>query len=461
LKKRLDHRVVTLVALGLAVGALAVGCSTRPEISEELPLAGNHSPGDLIMVTSDTTSDGFHYLEPEISPNGQRVAFTADWLAIYKGDLPDPVPLIRSLVVKPVEAQLQPTEELGETGAALVWLGTYFFDAGDSPIQESPGNIRQKGSPTWLDDENLVCWMDTPRGARLFRLPVPAGYGAESQIFPEVLFYEPDDGKIIGWRYWMHRSPAISPDGRWIAFSRFGYEMVDSLSSYTQQSICVVPVPGAGERADYMIQLTDGAAICDAPAWSPDGSRITFHATPDIVGDGSPYFSVELFTVDFDTTGFAQDGAVELNKNILQLTDSPPEAGNPIAIRNMNPTYAPDGSRIVFVSDRRAPTITLHERNIWSIPPDASLPASILFFSRNDDVDPSFVPGRSDALVLSSAMGFPTEMLDRLELEALERIAQENPQLDPIVVADRAASERTQLEFFARVMSHLYVFSNW
>ncbi len=72
--------VVSYVVL-LAV-ALAVGCSTKDDPSEVLELCGNHSCGQLAMVTIDTSKDGFQYLEVALSPDQAKVAFTADWAAI-------------------------------------------------------------------------------------------------------------------------------------------------------------------------------------------------------------------------------------------------------------------------------------------------------------------------------------------------------------------------------------------
>ena len=80
--KKLDPRAGSLVAVTAAVALLAIGCSLEPEVSETLDISGNHTTGDLVMVTSDTSSDGYQYLEPDLSPDGTRLAFSIDWLAI-------------------------------------------------------------------------------------------------------------------------------------------------------------------------------------------------------------------------------------------------------------------------------------------------------------------------------------------------------------------------------------------
>ena len=65
--------MVSYVVL-LAV-ALAVGCSTKEDPSEVLDLCGNHSCGQIAMVTIDTSKDGFQYLEVALSPDQSTIAF--------------------------------------------------------------------------------------------------------------------------------------------------------------------------------------------------------------------------------------------------------------------------------------------------------------------------------------------------------------------------------------------------
>lgn len=460
---RYDLRLPTLTILMSIAALLAVGCTTRPDVDEDLPLDGNHSVGELTMVTSDTSSNGFQYLEPEVSPDLSRIVFTADWQALpAMGTTPDPIPTLRQLVVTTNESQDQPLSYLAESGTKLVSVAGYTYSQGGESSFEQPLNNRDKGGPTWIDDEHLLFWMDTPRGSRLFQAQIPLDMAAGEVIMHSMIIREEQDDWITSWKYWIHRSPAVSPDGQWIVFSRFGYANPDSLQDYTKQSLWAVRMPAFNEFATEMIQLTDGAAVCDAPAWSPDGTQISFHGTTDIMGPAqsgdSDSWSLELFSIDFDPVA-AEAGSVVLNDNLTQLTSSPPPSGSPILVRNMKPNYSADGSMIVFTSDRRAPTITLRERSLWQIPSDGSLEPELFFFSRYDDVDASFLPGSNSTVVLSSAMGFPTEMLDRLEQEAIERLAAENPDWTEVRVLETALAERQELEFFERVMSHVFVFT--
>ena len=118
-------------------------------------------------------------------------------------------------------------------------------------------------------------------------------------------------------------------------------------------------------------------------------------------------------------------------------------------------------STVYFVSTRRAPTTTLHDRNIWTIPADGRLEPQIFYFTREDDVDPFVMPdGR---ILLSSALGFPTEMLDRLEEEAYQKWVvindEQNLGLTEVEMRTLAANEIQNLTFFTGVMSHIYTFA--
>jgi len=465
--KRLDMRILLVAAAALAMFLVAVGCTTRPEASETLTMEGNHSSGDLAMVTADTSSEGYQYLEPEISPDNQRIVFTADWGAIPpSGQLPDPIPLNRQIVLVPVGVRQEAQLAITDAGAVLVHMRPIRFRIGDSSVSIDPHVLQQKGQPTWIDEDNIVVWIETPRGARLFRCYVPAGLTSDQLVEPEVIFREPsDDEQFTDTPFWEHLSPAISPDGKWVAFSRFGYVDVDSLNSTTGQSIWVAEMPIQGEVSGLAFQVTESASHVDAPSWSPDGRRLVFQAAMDLVQQTNDVYTKEIFTVDFDTTGFAAEGEIELNRNLTRLTYSPPQEGSPIYVRNERPTFSPDGTRIIFGSDRRVPTLTFVDRNIWWIPEDGSLDPQLVFFTRSDDVDAMMTGGPGNEILLSSAMGFPTEMLDRLWEENVERLlTTEQPDgtyLNLVQAESIATGEREELEFFEGVMSHLYLLTNW
>jgi dipeptidyl aminopeptidase/acylaminoacyl peptidase len=80
-------------------------------------------------------------------------------------------------------------------------------------------------------------------------------------------------------------APAVSPDGRSVAYTITRYDMETNRG---RTDIWVVPVAGGTPR-----QLTSGSASSSSPAWSPDGRQLAFLSSRG--GDGS---QVWLLPVD-------------------------------------------------------------------------------------------------------------------------------------------------------------------
>jgi Tol biopolymer transport system component len=108
-------------------------------------------------------------------------------------------------------------------------------------------------------------------------------------------------------------TPAWSPDGRRVAFTRSG------AAQFGWGDVHVMDADGAN-----VMRLTQ-ADHGRAPAWSPDGHRIVFHDLCD--GDSCLH-----------VRNASADGGI------------PVRLGNPRGY-NADPAWSPDGSRIAFVSD--------------------------------------------------------------------------------------------------------------
>jgi TolB protein len=136
-------------------------------------------------------------------------------------------------------------------------------------------------------------------------------------------------------------TPAWSPDGSLIAFTRatFTSSIEPHVAVYTVDPI------GGGER----LLIEDAAE----PAWSPDGSRIVFTSTRDRYGETcfhecSP--SGEIYVAHTDGT------------DPRRLTKSQAD--------DRSPSWAPDGRKIAFVSDRS--NRANHENEIYVMAVDGS-----------------------------------------------------------------------------------------
>jgi TolB protein len=114
--------------------------------------------------------------------------------------------------------------------------------------------------------------------------------------------------------------PALSSDGSQIAFLTSRHDP-DSSFPNLKYEIYVMSSDGSHPR-----RLTTTDAAEDHPAWSPDGSRLTFDADYD--GDGY----AEIYAMDPDGT------------NLIQLTSN--QANDQFA------DWSPDGTQIAFSSDR-------------------------------------------------------------------------------------------------------------
>ena len=111
--------------------------------------------------------------------------------------------------------------------------------------------------------------------------------------------------------------PEWSPDGQKIAF-----ESDRELFS----DIFVMSADGSRQT-----NVTNNRAFDRSPTFGPDGDKIAFDSNLS-AGVGNPTGDTEIFTVNLDST------------DLRQLTNN--------TARDLHPDYAPDGRKLVFVSDR-------------------------------------------------------------------------------------------------------------
>lgn len=473
LRIRSRTRAVVLSYVVLLGLALAVGCSTKEDPSEVLDLCGNHSCGQLAMVTVDTSKDGFQYLEVAISPDQTHIAYSADWAAIPSlppEDVDVPI-LTRQILIIPIPGDIwadsrfhrRPVTNITELGAELIRCNEFISEIGGRPNLTEDAHRFNKGHPTWVThpgsvaSDSLIFWINVSGRDRL----AVVGIQDPASVDLRILYYEPQDLIENGW-YFYHHDPELSADGRWLAFTRFGCDRPNAEDrECTLQSIWVLDMWTTGDpRTARAFPVTSEAANMSTPTWSPDGREICFSSSQDLVNAVGAR-SNELFSVAFDPEAAAA-GNPALDLDLKRITFTNVDAGDPITgLHNYAPVYDPTGARIYFVSSRRAPASTQRGRNLWSVTSDGRLEPEILFFSRSDDVDPDVAA--DGTLIFSSGMGFPTEVMDALEADEIDSLTAMNddnifPNTD-FEIQRVAADDRAKLETYGSgVMAQIFLF---
>ncbi len=191
--------------------------------------------------------------DPRLSPDGKRLVVSSANYQIWILDLATETPTLVS------ENGFYP---LWSTDGRTLFYGSTRNESYD--LYRIPSDLSRPESVFLDRKNNLRTAAVAPDGTLIFREEIP-GKGMDLEMWSESapdsvigLLTGPDD----------ELAPAVSPDGRWVAY-------VSSLSS--QDEIYVTSYPQPSGR----IQVSNGGGT--SPAWSPDGDELFYMAGEAIV----------------------------------------------------------------------------------------------------------------------------------------------------------------------------------
>jgi Tol biopolymer transport system component len=193
--------------------------------------------------------------------------------------------------------------------------------------------------------------------------------------------------------------PAWSPDGMQIAFVKQNFDGTSA--------IWVMDSDGGNQR-----QLTDDSSINVRPNWSPDGTKIAFPSSRSgsfelytIASDGTNRRRLTFTdSIQEDNPNWSPDGSMLAFDACMSPTYPCPGSPNNeiFSMRadgsgrrrltndpsiDANPAWSPDGTQIVFRSDR-APDGT----QLWKMNADGSGVVQLTFVPYQGGVDPDWQP---------------------------------------------------------------------
>ncbi len=219
----------------------------------KIDIVPDEKENNLETVTANSEADSYH-----LSPSGQRaVIATNGELFTIATDRGDVRRLTKTSDVRESNPQWSPDGKRvafvsDHSGREEIWV----CDEHGGNLKRLTNSDTQKGAPVWAPNSQSLLYTASDRA--LHRINLADNKDA-------VL----TRGEVISFGGSAISSPQWSPDGKWVAFTRAGHDLLPH--------VYVMPSDGGAEK-----RITDGDAYSDSwPLWTPDGKALVYLAGLD------------------------------------------------------------------------------------------------------------------------------------------------------------------------------------
>jgi len=267
-------RLTTLISLVLlALTACAPGRATPTPTIVPLPSSGQE--GAQLEVAAATSTPT---LTPTPRPPTPTPTPSPTVTPLPPTDTPTPTPVPTEpsaaspqaeVIVAALNVRRGPGVDYPIIGGA--WAGDLFEIVGTNATRDWLQVRTEEGSLGWISGRPAYTRvLGSLDGVAIVEAPPPPTPTAGGAGQGKLVFMTTSGGDIYvinadgtGLRHLVSGGldPALSPDGRWVAFTRWGLD----------EGVYIINVDGSGER------LVTPARQPKSPTWSPDGTRIAFN----------------------------------------------------------------------------------------------------------------------------------------------------------------------------------------